>query len=55
MAPDVISVTDFDDYVSKLEKAKVIVDPERRRTLIADGIAALAEAEGLSISDDPGS
>ena len=54
MAPDVISVTDFDDYVSKLEKAKVIVDPERRRTLIADGIAALAEAEGLSISDDPG-
>ena len=53
MAPGAISVTCFDDYAARLEDAKVIVDQVRRRTLIADGIAALAKGEGLSVLDDP--
>jgi glycyl-tRNA synthetase beta chain len=35
LAPDPITVRRFDDYVVKLEKAKVVLDPERRREIIA--------------------
>ena len=54
LAPDVIAVSGFDDYLKALEAAKVVIDQDRRRALIADGIAKLAKAEGLSVPDDPG-
>ncbi len=36
LAPETIKVRRFDDYVAKLEKAKVVLDPERRRQSILD-------------------
>ncbi|MBT5240414.1 MAG: glycine--tRNA ligase subunit beta [Rhodospirillaceae bacterium] len=54
LAPAGFAVSGFDDYAQKLEAAKVVIDQDRRRALIADGIAALAQAEGLSIPDDSG-
>ena len=53
MAPDEITVDGIDDYVTKLEAAKVLVDPAKRRTLIADGIRDAAQAEALLVPDDP--
>lgn len=54
LAPAAIAVSGFDDYLEKLEAAKVVIDQDRRRALIADRIAAQATAEGLSVPDDPG-
>jgi glycyl-tRNA synthetase beta chain len=54
LAPDSIQAVGFDEYIEKLEIAKVIVDQDRRRTLIADGIKGLAQSEGLTLPDDPG-
>lgn len=54
LAPDSIQTVGFDEYIEKLEIAKVIVDQDRRRTLIGDGIKGLAQSEGLTLPDDPG-
>ena len=53
LAPAEIAVKDFAAYGAKLEAAKVIVDPARRKELIADGIKHAAKKEGLSVPDDP--
>ena len=53
MAPGEIAVSGKEDYVKKLEAAKVIVDPAKRRTLIADGIHDATQAVSLSVPDDP--
>lgn len=53
MAPAELTVKDFADYVEKLERAKVITDPAKRRTMIADGLDALANQNGLRVPDDP--
>ena len=47
MAPAEISVRRFDDYVSKLEAAKVVLDPERRKNMILEDAKSLAFAQGL--------
>ena len=52
-APGAISVKRFDDYVAGLEKAKVILDAERRKEIIAADAANLAFASGLELVDDP--
>ncbi|MBL26736.1 MAG: glycine--tRNA ligase subunit beta [Rhodospirillaceae bacterium] len=52
MAPDVIEVTDFKEYVAKLRAAKVILDPVERRRVIADGVTAAAEAAGYRYPGD---
>ena len=54
LAPDVITVTDFEDYGRKLEAGKVMIAADHRRILIAEGIADLAQAAGLAFPDDPG-
>jgi glycyl-tRNA synthetase beta chain len=54
MAPEPISVRRFDDYVSKLEAAKVILDPARRQAIIAEDARTLAFAQGLEVIEDPG-
>lgn len=54
LAPTPFSVTDCADYRAKLRAAKVILDPEERRTLIATEAARLAAAEGLVVRDDAG-
>ncbi|MCG6113770.1 MAG: glycine--tRNA ligase subunit beta [Mesorhizobium sp.] len=53
-APDEITVRRFDDYVAKLEAAKVILDAERRKRIIFDDAKNLAFASGLEVVEDEG-
>ncbi|MCP8897184.1 glycine--tRNA ligase subunit beta [Shinella daejeonensis] len=53
-APDAIVVRRFDDYVAQLEKAKVVLDAERRKQIIAADAANLAFAGGLELVEDEG-
>jgi glycyl-tRNA synthetase beta chain len=54
MAPQAIQVRRFDDYVRALEKAKVILDPARRRDVILHEAKQLAFAQGLELVEDDG-
>ncbi|MEM8749975.1 MAG: glycine--tRNA ligase subunit beta [Pseudomonadota bacterium] len=51
-APDPITVRRFDDYVSALEKAKVVLDAERRKDIIRADAQNLAFAKGLELVED---
>ena len=53
-APDAITVKRFDDYVSNLEKAKVILDAERRKDIILHDARDIAFASGLELVEDEG-
>jgi glycyl-tRNA synthetase beta chain len=53
-APEAITVRRFDDYVAKLEAAKVVLDPERRKRIIHDDAKNLAFASGLELVEDEG-
>src|ERR1700730_11769345 len=52
MAPGKIKVRRFDDYVAALEKAKVVLDPARRRDIILYDASDLALAQGLELVED---
>lgn len=52
MAPGEFSVTDFADYKAKLLDHKVILDANRRETLIYDTAQTLASAAGLELVED---
>jgi len=52
MAPDEFSVRRFEDYVSKLEAAKVVLDPERRKDIILTEAKNLAFAQGFELVED---
>ena len=52
-AGEAFEVADFADYRDKLRAAHVIIDAAERRDIIAAGAARLAEAEGLTVADDP--
>ena len=54
LAPDAINVKRFDDYVAKLEKAKVVLDPERRREIVRADAKNLAFAQGFEVVEDEG-
>jgi glycyl-tRNA synthetase beta chain len=54
MAPDAIRVRRFDDYGPALEKAKVVLDPERRQQIILADAKDLALAQGLELVEDEG-
>ncbi|UXS30824.1 glycine--tRNA ligase subunit beta [Agrobacterium tumefaciens] len=53
-APSPITVRRFEDYVSSLEKAKVILDAERRKDIILHDAKDLAFANGLELVEDEG-
>ncbi|MBW6420940.1 glycine--tRNA ligase subunit beta [Rhizobium sp. XQZ8] len=53
-APDAITVRRFDDYASSLEKAKVMLDAERRKDVILHDARDLAFANGLELVEDEG-
>ena len=53
-APEAITVRRFDDYVANLEKAKVILDAERRKDIILHDAKDLAFANGLDLVEDEG-
>ena len=44
----------FDDYVAKLEKAKVVLDPARRKEIILADAKNLAFAQGFELVEDEG-
>ncbi|MES5044707.1 glycine--tRNA ligase subunit beta [Rhizobium nepotum] len=53
-APGPITVRRFEDYVSSLEKAKVILDADRRKDIILHDAKDLAFANGLDLVEDEG-
>ncbi len=54
MAPDTFKVRRFDDYVAKLEAAKVVLDPARRAEIIHTDAKNLAFAQGFELVEDEG-
>lgn len=52
MGPDAITVRTFDDYVEKLERQKVMLDPEARAAHILEDAKNLAHAQNLELIDD---
>ncbi len=52
MAPAEFSVRRFEDYVAKLEAAKVVLDPERRKDIILTEAKNLAFAQGFELVED---
>src|SRR3979490_791942 len=52
LAPDAIEVRRFDDYLAKLAKAKVVLDPERRKEQILADARNLAFAQGFELVED---
>ena len=53
-APAPITVRRFDDYVARLEAARVVLDAERRKHVIRDDATNLAFASGLELVEDEG-
>jgi glycyl-tRNA synthetase beta chain len=54
MAPQSFKVRRFEDYAAKLEKAKVLLDPERRKEMILTDAKNLAFAQGYELVEDAG-
>ncbi len=52
MAPGEIRVRRFEDYVSSLEKAKVVLDADRRRDIILYDARSLVHAHGFEFVED---
>jgi glycyl-tRNA synthetase beta chain len=52
MAPEAIKIRRFDDYAPALERAKVVLDPARRRDIILFDARDLALARGLELVED---
>ncbi|MDK1384557.1 glycine--tRNA ligase subunit beta [Sinorhizobium sp. 8-89] len=53
-APEAITVRRFADYAEKLDKAKVVLDAERRKEIIAADAHNVAFASGLELVEDDG-
>ncbi len=54
LAPEAFAVRRLADYAAKLDKAKVVLDPERRRSIIHTEAKQLAFAQGLELVEDDG-
>jgi glycyl-tRNA synthetase beta chain len=54
MAPEPIRVRRYEDYVESLQKAKVVLDAERRKAMILADARHLAFAQGLELIEDQG-
>jgi glycyl-tRNA synthetase beta chain len=53
-APGAITVRRFEDYVASLERAKVVLDADRRKEIILNDARTLAFAQGLELVEDEG-
>lgn len=53
-APGAITVRRFDDYVASLERARVVLDADRRKEIILADARTLAFAQGLELVEDDG-
>ncbi|MET0632107.1 MAG: glycine--tRNA ligase subunit beta [Xanthobacteraceae bacterium] len=54
LAPAPFKVRRLDDYMAKLEKAKVVLDPQRRQEMILADAKNLAFAQGYELIEDAG-
>ena len=54
LAPETFTVRRLADYAAKLDKAKVVLDAERRRSIIDTEAKQLAFAQGLELVEDAG-
>jgi glycyl-tRNA synthetase beta chain len=54
LAPAPFTVRRFADYAQKLDKANVVLDPERRRDIILTEAKQLVFAQGLELIEDDG-
>jgi glycyl-tRNA synthetase beta chain len=54
LAPEPFKVRRLDDYMAKLEKAKVVLDPQRRQEIILADAKNLAFAQGYELLEDAG-
>ena len=54
LSPQPIKVKRLDDYMAKLDAAKVVVDPARRAQMILTDAKTLAFAQGLELVEDEG-
>jgi glycyl-tRNA synthetase beta chain len=54
LAPGAIRVKRFDDYATALERAKVVLDADRRKDMILHDARDLAFAQGLELVEDEG-
>ena len=54
MAPDAFEVRRLEDYADKLEKAKVVLDADRRKDIIVNDARNRAMALGLELVEDEG-
>ena len=54
LSPGPIKVRRLDDYMASLEKAKVVLDSERRKNIILHDSKDLAFAQGLELVEDEG-
>src|ERR1700757_1313340 len=54
LAPEPFTVRRLDDYLHKLDNAKVVADAERRRDIILTEAKQLAFAQGLELIEDDG-
>ena len=54
LSPEQIRVRRFDDYVQALERAKVVLDIDRRKEIIKADADNLAFAQGLTVIHDEG-
>ncbi len=54
MAPKPFHVRRYDDYVDALQKAKVVLDADRRKAIILAEAKELAFAQGLTLVEDEG-
>jgi glycyl-tRNA synthetase beta chain len=52
MAPAAISVRRFEDYEAKLQAAKVVLDPQRRKDIILAEARTLAQAQNFELIED---
>ncbi len=52
MAPAPLHVRRFEDYRAKLQAAKVVLDPERRREIILADARTLAQAQNFELIED---
>lgn len=53
-APEPIRIRRFEDYVQALEKAKVVLDADRRKDIILHDARDIAFAQGLELIEDEG-
>jgi glycyl-tRNA synthetase beta chain len=54
LVPDLFHVKHFGDYVQGLERAKVVLDADRRKDMILHDAKDLAFAQGLELVEDEG-